>query len=219
MGWPWGAQVWNPMLEDPLFDLLGDPALVVGLHYVHGSHRVVAIDADGAARVFDVRNFSCVQMVRLDRVVPGGASCATYVRRLDRAVVAAVGPAARKVHRLLCLDYSHPARPELAEEGPVVCALYAQVHSSITTASLRTVRVWDAVAGLCSKVFPDVTAAAITAMCFDGPQRKLIIADEGGALIAYSYLSCAPLRRFDAPTERVLALHIAHRASTVTAQI
>ena len=48
-----------------------------------------------------------------------------------------------------------------------VCALYARVHSTITTASLRTVRVWDAVAGLCTKAFIDVTAAAITAMCFD----------------------------------------------------
>ena len=92
------------------------------------------------------------QTVRLDRVVPGGVAGMAYVRRLDRAVVAAVGFAARKMHRLVCLDYSHPARPELAEEGPVVCALYSRTHSTVTTASARTLRVWDAVAGLCTKV-------------------------------------------------------------------
>ena len=67
---------------------------------------MVAVDCDGAARVFDVRNFSCVQTVRLDRVVPGGASCATYVRRLDRAVVAAVGPAARKAPTWVLPDWA-----------------------------------------------------------------------------------------------------------------
>ena len=59
--------MWNPMLEDPLFDLLNDDSsMVAGLHYVAASQRVVAVDVDGAVRVFDVSNFNCVQ------VRPGG---------------------------------------------------------------------------------------------------------------------------------------------------
>ena len=200
------VQVWNPMLDEPLFDLLNDSSMVSGLHYVAGSQRVLAVDCDGVVRVFDVVNFNCVQTVRLDRVMPGGVAGMAYVRRLDRAVVAALGFASRKVHRLVCLDYSHPAQPELAEEGPVVCALYSRTHSSITTASARTIRVWDAVAGLCSKVFPEVTPANITAVCFDGPQRKFFVGDEAGGLGAYNYLNCAPMRRFDSPPARVAAL-------------
>ena len=60
--------------------------------------------------------------------------------------------------------------------------------------------------GWVRQVFPDVTAAPITAVCFDGPQRKFIVGDEAGGLTAYNYLNCAPMRRFDSPGRRVSGL-------------
>lgn len=64
----------------------------------------------------------------------------------------------------------------------MVCAIFSKVNHTITTASARTVRLWNASTGLLSKSFVNITEDNITAMCFDDRERKIILGEETGAL-------------------------------------
>jgi WD40 repeat protein len=200
------CKVWNPMIEEPLFSLSGHNNRISGIHVVLGSNRVITADLDGVAKIWDARNFICSQTVSIERAEPGTVTGMTYVSRLDRIVISCVGMNSGRVHRMFCLDYEHALAPEVAEEGPLVAALVSVTNNTITTASMRTIRVWDACKGLLKKTFQDIAPANITAMCMDSREQRLIVGDEKGQIGVYNCLNGALLKKLDSHAEDVCAL-------------
>lgn len=205
-GYEQSCKVWNPMIEEPLFTMAGHQSMIAGLTVVLGSNRIVTGDVDGVCKVWDLRNFNCVQTVKDERVFDGTVTSITYVSRLDRILVAGIGSRERKVHKMYALDYERPAAPEVADEGPLVRAIYSPINSTVTTASVRTVRVWDATSGLLRKTYGNVTDATITAMCLDGRERRLIIGDEAGVIGIYNILNGTLIQKLESHSADICAL-------------
>jgi len=200
------CKVWNPMIEEPLFTLKGHNNTIAGLNVIMGSNRIITADIDGFVKVWDIRNFRCVQTISVEKAEPGSVTAITYVDRLDRIVLTCVGLSTRRVHRMFCIDYEHSSAPEFAEEGPLVTALVSIANNAIITASMRTVRLWDACTGLLKKSFGDMTKENITAMCFDSREQRLIVGDESGGIGVYNSSNGALLKTLDAHEEDVSAL-------------
>lgn len=126
------CKVWNPMIEEPLFTMTGHTNIIAGVQVVVGSNRVITSDCDGVVKVWDTRNFTCVQTIKIEGLHAGSVSDLTYVYRMDRVIVAAVGQMSRRVHRLYSLDYEHPMQPEVADEEPVACGLYSHINHTVS---------------------------------------------------------------------------------------
>ena len=205
-GFDHNFKVWNPMIEEPLFTLKAHNNALAGLKAIVGSNRVITTDIDGEVKVWDIRNFMCCQTIPTEKAESGSVTSIAYVTRLDRLVLSCVGLSTRRVHRMYSLDYEHALAPEVADEGPLVTALVSMTNNSITTASMRTVRLWDALTGILKKSFQDITTANITAMCFDNREQRIIVGDESGQIGVHNCLNGALLKKLDPHEADVCAL-------------
>lgn len=213
------CKVWNPMIEEPLFTMSGHTNVIAGMEVVMGSNRVITSDVDGVVKVWDTRNFTCVQTIKIEGLHGGSVSDLTYVYCMDRVIVAAVGQVSRRVHKMHCLDYEHPMQPEVADEEPIVCGIYSRINHTVTTASARTVRLWNASTGLLWKSFVNVAASNITAMCFDDRERKLVVGQENGAIVIVNYLNGAPIKQLEPHSAGELRYCLCLSDSSIHSQI
>jgi WD40 repeat protein len=205
-GYESSCNVWNPMIEEPLFTMVGHQSMIAGLKIVVGSNRIVTSDIDGVCKVWDLRNFNCVQTVKDDRIFPGSVASVAYVSRLDRIVLAGFTPKDRKVGRMFALDYERPAQPDMADETAIVEAIHSAVNGTIITASARIVRIWDAKTGLLTQTYPNITEETITAMCLDGRERRIIIGDESGTIGIYNILNGTLIKKLQDHSADICAL-------------
>jgi WD40 repeat protein len=60
-GFEHDACVWSPFVNSLVYRLKGHHASLVGCQSVEGSHEVITADTSGVFKLWDVRNFMCVQ--------------------------------------------------------------------------------------------------------------------------------------------------------------
>ena len=86
--------------------------------------------------------------------------------------------------RLCCSRYENESNPVLADERPIVSAMYNETMVSFVTCAGTGVRIWDGRTGTLVQEFDDVTNSEITCSIFDDRKRKLFVGTHSGELKA-----------------------------------
>ena len=190
-GFDFDVIVWNPYVEHLILRLPGHTNSICGVEIVADSPQLVTADVDGVIRVWDVRNFACVQTFTVEDRWKAGIS--RFVSVYPRKELLAVG---RAIHTF---QYQHLDNPELTDDTPVFAALYNSTTTTLLTASVKHVRIWDARNGHLMRVYRDLSGGddELTAVAFDGDQRKLFVGDHSGHALSYNYLNGAFMANFE----------------------
>ncbi|KAJ8600632.1 hypothetical protein CTAYLR_006915 [Chrysophaeum taylorii] len=213
-GFDHDAFVWSPFVSTLLFRMKGHRAALVGCHAVEGTHEVITGDSQGLLKLWDLRNFQCVQTFTTRREGPGdlddmtGVQALTHVRLPkgednldDFRIVAAT-------KRLFFFDQFRAKRESATDAVPLRHVFVNDVSLTIFVASDRTVKIWDAIKGTLERTFLDVVAASseITAACLDFRKRKFFVGDGKGRAASHNYANGALIKTFPPHAAAVAAL-------------
>ncbi len=208
--------VWSPFADRIVFKLSGHSAPLIGVQFVPGTPQIVSGDADGWIKIWDARNFNCVQTLMS---IPG-TSLASAVSSASGALsgggagggggggggsagagtgnclssFTSCGEYHKRIcvvgrHELYAYDQEGGPHSKLGEEDPVFAAFYNQTLLTFMTAGRRDVKIWNALNGRLARVYRGLSDTEITAICLDHRQRKLILGDHSGKIRVFNYLT------------------------------
>lgn len=160
-GFEHDACVWSPFVKSLVFRLKGHHASLVGVQTVPNTPEVITADTSGVFKLWDIRNFQCVQTFAAnldgnsDNHSKGGAklNCflhtrlpsANHLQKEDDSRIYA----ASKL--LFSFDQARVVHEATSDYTNVFWVAWISASSLIITASERNVIVWDALIG--SKMF------------------------------------------------------------------
>lgn len=189
-GFDFDVIIWNPYVDNYIVRLPGHSNTIRGIELVSGTPQLVTADTSGDVRVWDIRNFSCVQQFKVDEQ-EATHNIVAFASIGSRKQLLAVG---RSVH---IFEYEHMDHPELTDDSPVFAARYNASTSTIMTASMHHLRVWDCRSGnlvrICRSMGGDET---LTALCLDSGHRKYVVGDHNGNVHSFNYMNGEELAHF-----------------------
>jgi len=159
-----------------------------GVEILPATPILITADIEGAFKIWDMRNFTCVQTMKAEEKRNEnfcGFACIHSSKRL-----VGVG------RRMNYFDYEKIERPELTDEMPIIHAMYNPTTYTFITVSNKLVKIWDASHGSVLRVYRNLCESDITAMCLDFRQRKFILGDHDGSLNCYDFLNGANMKDF-----------------------
>jgi len=195
------ALVWNPYVERmPIFRLKGHTHALCGVSVVPGTPQIVSADVTGTFRLWDMRNFRCVQsFVGNDSSNDLNTFCTIPThKRL------AAGDSVITLY-----DYMDEWGGEnVTDSGGVTDALYNPNAGTFYTVSNKSVKTWGAGNGGLFKVLRDIAKDEITAACLADNGRKLYLGDSNGRVAAHSLNGGTLLTEFESHKADISCLAI-----------
>lgn len=187
------ALVWNPYVETrPIFRLKGHNHALAGVSVVPGTPQILTADVKGTFRLWDMRNFRCVQSF-------GGND--TKHEKNDLNTFCTIPPHKRVAAgslRLKLFDYTADSGGEsVTDPGGVRDALYNPRSGAFYTISNQSIKTWSAATGQLYKVLRDVASHEITAACLAENGRKVYLGDAQGRVTSHGLNNGALLAEFD----------------------
>ncbi len=216
-GFEHDANVWSPFSPTVIFKLKGHKNSLVNIDSIEGTNQVVTADTDGTYKIWDLRNFQCVQTfsAEIDEVADLGleedgdisqlTSFSLCQSRVESRVARLIG-STRRLHvfeqGIVNVDTGG------ADDLPIQTAIYNDVLSSIITTHGRSVKIWNALIGKLEKAYFDLTVngSDITAVVLDNRKRKFIIGDHLGDIQIHNYQSGALMKVFDPHASQITSL-------------
>ncbi|KAF4662352.1 hypothetical protein FOZ61_002554 [Perkinsus olseni] len=188
------ALVWNPYAEkEPIFrqELTGHDRALCGLEVVRDTPQVITADIGGVMKLWDVRNFRCVQTF-------GGSSPATA--GTHGRVGASVGGALQEFNTICYMSkYSRLAagtsngqvlfynyKTNVAEKADATDTLgvtsveYCSELGNLMTVSGRHIRFWSAATGRPLRTVKDISTSEVTASAVSPNQKRIYIGNAKG---------------------------------------
>eukprot|EP00928_Gymnodinium_smaydae_P025938 TRINITY_DN20516_c2_g1_i1.p1 TRINITY_DN20516_c2_g1~~TRINITY_DN20516_c2_g1_i1.p1 ORF type:complete len:1035 (+),score=259.34 TRINITY_DN20516_c2_g1_i1:154-3105(+) len=186
------ALVWNPYVEhQPIFRLKGHTRSLCGVAVVPGTPQIISADVEGTLRLWDMRNFRCVQAFGRDSGA-GGHDLNTFCAIAPHKKIAA------GFNKITMYDYMDDGGDEsVTDSANVVDALYNPNAGIFYTMSRRSVKFWSAGNGRLAKVLRDVTSHEITAACLSDNGQKLYLGDARGHVTAHALHNGKVLTQFE----------------------
>jgi WD40 repeat protein len=173
------ALVWNPYVEkEPIFRLKGHTRGLCGIAVMPGTPQIISADVSGTFRLWDMRNFRCIQSFGNE----GGKEFNTFCVVPPHKRIAGGGS------QISFYDYMDEGGDEdVTDSNNVVDALYNPNAGSFCTLAKRNVKFWNAVTGNLVKVLRDVTPSAdITSACLADNGQKIYLGDAAGGVRAHA---------------------------------
>jgi WD40 repeat protein len=163
------AFVWNTYVSEKISLLRGHNHPLVGVKCLKGTNQIVTADISGMVKVWDVRNFLCMQTFNVP-VEELNAFTLTFPKK--RIVTGA--------RNLLFYDYDEPKDQLLTDEKVCMKVIYNDILLSFITLHPDSVKIWDARNGKLVSVHRELSGADLTSCCLDSRERKLFVADAEG---------------------------------------
>ena len=216
-GFEHDANVWSPFSPTVIFKLKGHKNSLVSIDSIEGTNQVVTADTDGTYKIWDLRNFQCVQTfsAEVDEMANLGleddsdnsqlTSFTLCQNRIEERVARLIGTT-RRLHvfeqGIVNVDTGG------ADDLPIQAAIYNDVLSSIITTHGCSVKIWNALIGKLEKAYFDLTVngSDITAIVLDNRKRKFIIGDHLGDIQIHNYQSGALMKVFDPHASQITSL-------------
>jgi len=185
------ALVWNPYVERvPIFRLKGHTHSLCGVSVVPGTPQILSADVAGTFRLWDMRNFRCVQSFGGNDTQVNDLN--TFCNMPPHRRLAAGGP------KVVLYDYMDEWGGEsVTDTGGITDALYNPNAGEFYTVTKKTVKAWNASTGTLFKVLRDVTQHEITAACLSDNGRKLYLGDACGRVAAHGLNNGRLLTQFE----------------------
>eukprot|EP01083_Nonionella_stella_P002986 8521_1 len=201
-----------------MFKLEGHSAPLVDVQFMSGTPQIITADIDGWIKIWDARNFHLVQTILALPEVQGMGD--ERLRKGEMTGFAVCGGIHRRLvvpdHRsLICYDQEGGLYKKVVEHNQIASLLYNPVTLTFATACDKEVKVWNAISGKLSKVYRELTETELTALCFDGRNRKLITGDHQGHVRVYNYLTGAFMKSMEQHEAEVVALEYCSFMHTV----
>jgi len=108
--------VWNPYVANLILRLSDHSCALCGVRIVPSTPILLTADVEGNFKVWDVRNFFCVQSFKVEEARTGKVKSFTTVLSSKRIVACG-----RVMH---LFDYEKIEKPELTDETPLCSAMY-----------------------------------------------------------------------------------------------
>jgi len=200
--------VWSPFGSTLLHKLRGHRAALVGCHTVEGTSELLTADTSGIFKLWDLRNFQCLQTFTSDHEpgdlddLSGTLSCFSHAKFHNP--VASLGITGEKIddYRIIAASKKivffdqERVRQDPVTDGPIRVACFNKQSLTIFTASERNVKIWDAVLGSIKSSFKNITSSDITAACLDDRERKFILGQASGTVTVYNYQNGTIMKQF-----------------------
>jgi len=168
--------VWNPIVEKCIFRMEGHTSPLVGVRVVPDTPQIITGDRDGYLRLWDIRNFRCVQKWRPSATE---MSCFEVIPKYRKVVVGG-----KKMH---FFESEKTVDVTVTDVVLITAALYNPIAMSFCSISERSLKIWSAVTGRVSKIYHDVSTSEITCMCLDSRCRKIIFGNAEGEIRVVNY--------------------------------
>ncbi|CAM9196565.1 unnamed protein product, partial [Ectocarpus fasciculatus] len=188
-GFDHDAFVWSPFVGQLVFKLKGHSASLVGCQSFDGTPEVITADASGVFKLWDVRTFQCVQTF----------SKQASKKNLEKLSYDCRVVAASKM--VYTFDQKRVVHEKTADFTPIIFMYYNPVVSTIISASVSNVTVWDALLGSKKISTMNMTGTEMTAFCLDDRKRKIIVGDMNGIIYAYNPSNGAFMKASDADAD------------------
>lgn len=168
--------VWNPIVEKCIFRMEGHTSPLVGVRVVPDTPQIITGDRDGYLRLWDIRNFRCVQKWRPSATE---MSCFEVIPKYRKVVVGG-----KKMH---FFESEKTVDVTVTDVVLITAALYNPIAMSFCSISERSLKIWSAVTGRVTKIYHDVSSSEITCMCLDSRCRKIIFGNAEGEIRVVNY--------------------------------
>ena len=187
-GFDFDIIVWNPYVDGYILRLPGHQATICSVVLVPGTPQLVTADVSGVIKIWDVRNFGCVQTLTVNDDEDDGG---------ERDKIARVVVDFQSKKRLLAAgkaihvyEYSHVENPDLTDDTPVAAVVFNATTMTIMTASSEHVRIWDVKTGALSRICRSLgdDGVELTSICLDTGERKFIIGDNSGKVRSINFM-------------------------------
>lgn len=164
--------MWSPFAGRRVTTLSGHVAPLLSVEIIENTPQIITADSEGWIKIWDARNFTCVQTIMASPDITSIACCG----REHGRIVMASG------RDIKTFDQEGGRYMQTGDNDPVFAVIYNKVSMTFCTAANSEVKVWSALTGKVSRVFRRLSQFEITAMCLDGRQRKLISTYAGHCL-------------------------------------
>lgn len=200
--------VWSPFSSTLLHKLRGHHAALVGCHTVEGTSELLTADTSGIFKLWDLRNFQCLQTFTTDHEpgdlddLSGTLSCFSHAKFHNP--ISSLGVSGERIDdyriiaaskKMLFFDQER-VRQDPVTDGPIRVACFNTQSLTIFTASERNVKMWDAVLGSLKQSYNNIVTSDITAACLDDRQRKFILGLSNGCVTVFNYQNGAVMKHF-----------------------
>eukprot|EP00397_Hematodinium_sp_SG-2012_P005850 GEMP01005874.1.p1 GENE.GEMP01005874.1~~GEMP01005874.1.p1 ORF type:complete len:1039 (+),score=230.37 GEMP01005874.1:57-3173(+) len=197
------AFIWNPYVERvPIFRLKGHLQALCAVDVVPGTPQIVTADVGGTFKLWDMRNFRCVQTF--------GSTDAHDLNTF--ALINLPGGQIRiaaGTSNIQCFDNSATqGHSEYATDSVHIShTLYNPESGSFYTVAKRSVTEWSA-EGAVQTVLRDMVPYEITAAALSENCRKLYIGDVMGNLTSHNLFNGSKLQSFDSHSADVSNIEV-----------
>ncbi|CAK9106612.1 Uncharacterized WD repeat-containing protein alr2800 [Durusdinium trenchii] len=189
-GFDYDALVWNPYVEHLILRLSGHSAPLCKVEIIPDSPQIITADTTGTFKVWDIRNFGCVQTFTPE----ASETVRDFVSLTPHKTLLAVG------RRMNLFEYETQKNPDLTDDQPPFRAQYNSTTMTIITASGRDVKIWDARKGTLVKTFRGLNDGhELSSFCLDDRERKLILGDHQGHIRIYDYANGSEMKALAYP--------------------
>lgn len=190
---------WNPYCAKLICALSGHRHPLVDVLCVPDSPHVVTVDNGGNARVWDIRNYACLQTILVEDHEGARVSDLRQILWLPRHQRLAFC-AARGVFFYESVKADEAERPWAADSLPPTLVLHNDDAGVFLSCHGHNVKVWAESDGALRDVFVDASPHEISAAAFNrGPKKRLILGDVRGCVTVVNAHNGAQLKRFAAP--------------------
>lgn len=188
-GFDYDAIVWNPYVDRLILRLHGHTNSLCCVKIIPDTPQIITADVDGCFKVWDIRNFSCLQTFSAENA----CEIRQFVSVTPHKKLISAG---KRFHQF---EYEKLENPKLTDANPVFSALYNPTSMTFITASGSDVKIWDAKTGSILRVYRGLSSSDLTALCLDFRDRKFILADHDGRICVYDYQNGAKMKEFAYP--------------------
>jgi WD40 repeat protein len=186
-GFDYDAMVWNPYVENLILRLHGHAAPLCNVEIIPNSPQIITADVSGVFKIWDARNFACMQTFICDGTAAGTAKGRDVTILNHFAYVPTVGRLVGGGRHLHMFDYESVEHPDLTDDEPVSYALYNSTLLSFLTVAGCSITIWDARTGMLLKRFSDIARTEITSVCLDDRERKFVVGDQSGHIQVHDF--------------------------------
>jgi WD40 repeat protein len=189
------AFVWNTGCAKNICTLSGHYHPLVAIHAIPGTPQVITADRNGTAKVWDIRNFACVESFRIETRAHAhlaAISDFTACPKHKRIVFAAA-----RLHAYDCTSRVSELRPVVADVEPTVVTQYVSRNSRFVTAGGSNLKQWDEHSGRLLSLHSEITSHDIMTANMDVAEKRLAVGDANGRISIVNLQSFAVLKRAD----------------------
>ncbi|KAG9407339.1 hypothetical protein AC1031_002067 [Aphanomyces cochlioides] len=187
-GFDFEALVWNPYVDQLILRLHGHQNSLCGVEIIPDTPQIITADIDGVFKVWDIRNFACMQTFSAENANMSDIKAFVSVSSQKRLVAGG--------KRMTIFDYEKLRNPKLTDDFPVFAALFNPISLTFITAAGTDIKIWDANLGRLIRIYKGLSSTDLTALCLDTRCRKFIVGDHEGNIKVYDYLNGVCMKSF-----------------------